>query len=199
MTKKEIIWREILHRALTDKKLATTQKELAEEFNLSLSTVFNALKIPRSLGAVKVTGKNFNLVDFEKLLYIWATHRNFEKDITYRAHVDASAAEIEGMMPGNAIFACMSAYVQKYQDAPADYDKVYVYAPPEDLMAIKNRFPSPLKTGKGYANLFVLKADPFLAEYGSVTADEQTFVDLWNLGDWYAKEFLESLKKKILS
>jgi hypothetical protein len=53
MTKKEIIWREILFQAIENKKFEFTQKELAQKYRFSLSTVFNALKVPREAGAVE--------------------------------------------------------------------------------------------------------------------------------------------------
>ena len=42
---------------------------------------------------------------------------------------------------------------------------------------------------KGNNNLFVLKTYPKQINYGSVASLPQTFVDLWNLSDWYAKDF----------
>ena len=193
MTKKEALWREILQRAIDEKKLEFTQKELAKEFGFSLSTVFNALKIPRQSGAVEVTGRNFIVRDAEKFLYLWATRRNVKKDIIYQTSVSAEPQEIEGRMPPEAVFAGYSAYVRKYGDAPADYDKVYIYSDPKSLAEIKKRFPQ----RKGYLNLFVLKSDPNLEKFGKVTPDTQTFVDIWNLSDWYAKDFLSSLKEKM--
>lgn len=193
MSKKEIIWREILFQAAENKKLEFTQKELAEKFGISTSTVFNALKIPRQSGAIKVGGRKFTVVDLEKFLYIWATRRNLDKEIIYKTNVLGSPGEIEGMIPPGAIFAGYSAYVKKYQDAPADYDKVYIYANPEKLAEIKKRFP----VKRGYENLFVLKSDPCLKKFGSIAPDVQIFADLWNLTDWYSKEFLSALKQKI--
>jgi len=199
MSKKELVWREILNAYFTKKQLTFTQKALAEKYGFSLSTVFNALRTPRSLGAITVSGRHFALKDAEKFLYIWATHRNLERDVIYQAAIDSSAAEIEGLMPAGAVFATMSAYHLKHQDAPADYDKVYTYADSKILKEIKKRFPSSAKAkNKGaYANLFVLRSDPFLAGYGAATPDAQTFVDLWNLKEWYAKDFLEALKLKL--
>ncbi len=194
MFKKEILWREILNQAIENKKLEFTQKELAKKFSFSLSTVFNALKIPRTQSAVAVSGRNFRVADTEKLLYIWATQRNLKKEIVFKTFTSKSAKEIEGLMPANIIFGAYSAYTQKYSAAPADYDKVYVYADEAGLEAIKKRFPET----KGTANVFVLKSDPFLKPYGNLTPDSQTFVDLWNLADWYAKEFLNKLKEKII-
>jgi hypothetical protein len=193
MTKKELIWREILFQAIEKKKFEFTQKDLAEKFGFSLSTVFNALKIPRDSGAIKVTGRNFSVVDAEKFLYIWATQRNLVKEIIYQAYVPAPVQNIEGQMPAEIIFGGPSAYVLRYKDAPADYAKVYVYAREDGLEEIKKRFP---KT-KGEANLFVLKSDSLLSRFGNITPNVQIFADLWNMKDWYAKDFLNALKNKL--
>jgi len=192
MNKKEIIWREILYQAIEQKNRQMTQKDLAAKFGFSLSTVFNALKAPRQTGAIKVTGRNFQIADIEKFLCLWATVRNFKKDIIFQTRVDLPAMEIEGQMPPNVIYAAYSAYRLRFGEAPADYDKVYVYA--GDLNEIKKRFPS-VKIKN--PNLFVLEADKFLKEYGQTATLAQTFVDLWNLSDWYAKDFLNALKGKI--
>ncbi len=194
MLKKEILWREILNQAAENKKFDFTQKELAEKFGFSLSTVFNALKIPRAQGAIKVTGRNFSVADIEKFVYIWATQRNLEKEIIFKTFLPKSAKEIEGLMPSGIIFGCYSAYTQKYQSAPADYDKVYVYADQSELDETKKRF----QKAKGNPNIFILKKDSYLSQFGNLTPDVQTFVDLWNLKDWYAKEFLNKLKEKII-
>ena len=116
---------------------------------------------------------------------------NLDKQIIYQTNVSLSPKEIEGNVPPSAIFACYSAYSKKYQEEPADYDKVFLYA---DLKEAKKRFPFK----KGYVNLTVLKKDPYLSSFKGITPDFQTFVDLWNLKDWYAKEFLNALKDKIL-
>lgn len=194
MTKKEILWREILHQTIENKKTKFTQKELAAQFGFSLSTVFNALKIPRRTGAIKVSGRDFVVIDAEKFLNIWATFRQIKKEIIYQTHCDLSVREIEGLMPASVIFAGFSAYLKKYKEAPADYDKVYIYLNPSQLSELKKRFPPK----KGYENLIVLKADPGLAKFGKITPDVQTYVDLWNLSEWYAKDFLNALKEKIL-
>ena len=193
MRKKELIWREILFQAVEKKNFDFTQKDLAEKFGFSLSTVFNALKIPRASGAIKVAGRNFSVVDAEKFLYIWATQRNIAKEIIYETYVSEPAQKIEGMMPPEIIFGAYSAYIVKHKDAPADYAKVYVYAEEEELEKMQKRFPK----SKGEANLFVLKADPLLSQYGNITPDVQIFVDFWNMKDWYAKDFSNALKNKL--
>ncbi|MBI2637984.1 winged helix-turn-helix domain-containing protein [Candidatus Peregrinibacteria bacterium] len=196
MTKKETIWRFVLHEALTKRTLTFTQKKIAERFAYSTSTVFNALKIPRKLGAVEVTGRFFRLRDAEKLLLLWATQRNLERDIIYKTHVDLPVKKIESGMPADAIFGAFSAYRFAHGDAPADYSVVYVYAQNTDKIA--QRFPLQ-KAKKATPNLYVLKSDAHLASFGKTTPDVQTFVDLWNMSEWYAKDFLEALKLKIFT
>ncbi len=190
MLKKEIIWREILYQVLEKKQYQFTQKELAQKFKFSLSTVFNALKIPRASGAVKVSGRLFNVIDKQKFLSIWGTHRSLNKDIIYQTRVDLPVKKIEGELPGDVVPTAYTAYRLKYQDAPADYDKVYVYA--KNLEQIKKRF----LLQKGTPNLIVLKADNFLKNYGALPPVAQIYVDLWNLPDWYATDFINALKLK---
>lgn len=193
MNKKETIWREILCQAIEHKRFEFSQKELAESFNFSLSTVFNSLKIPRQIGAVRVGGRGFEVQDIEKFLYLWATHRNIEKDVLYKTDTGLSVKETEGSVPPFVIFGCYSAYSKKYKDEPADYDKVFIYSDSKRLKEIKERFPEK----KGYENLIVLKSDPYLYKFGYTTPDAQTFVDLWNIKEWYAKEFLNALKGRM--
>jgi len=193
MTKKEIIWREISFQAIENKKFEFTQKELAKKYGFSLSTVFNALKLPRNIHAIE--GKRgFRICDLEKFLYLWATFRKVKKDIIYQTAVKKGVFEIEGEMPPSVIFGAYSAFLKKYKEAPADYDKIYVYLEEEKIGEIKKRFPAQ----KGYQNLIVLTADPWLRNFGELIPDCQIFVDLWNLAEWYAKDFLNALKEKIL-
>ncbi len=191
MKKIETIWRELLFGAIEKGKRQFTQKEIAKKFGFSTSTVFQALKVPRKMGAVRVTGRYFVLEDPEKLLYHWASVRNLERDVFFRTSVALPVLEIESQMPPRIVFGAFSAGRQILGEPPADYDKVYVYG--GDLVEIKKRFP----LQKGRPNLFFLKADKFLAQYGQITTLAQTFVDLWNLPEWYAKEFVKAIKEKI--
>ena len=196
MTKKEIIWRYILQKTLEQKGVRFTQKDIATEFKFSTSTVFNALKAPRGIHAVDITGRFFTVRDYEKLLTLWATHRRMDNDIIYSTFVDAPARKIEGNMPPDAIFGAWSGYRLRYDDAPADYDHVYVYC--DNVETMKKRFPSSPQKGRNLRNnLFVLRADPWLPSFGSIAPDVQIFVDLWNLPEWYAKDFLIALKHRL--
>lgn len=191
MLKKEIIWREILFQALEKNTYNFQQKELAEKFGYSLSTVFNALKTPRDINAVEVSGKGFRLVNPEKLLLLWATRKNMSKEIIYRTYVGETPAKIESYMPPDVVWAAFSAYKFRFNETPSDYGQVYVYA--ENPEEIKKRFPPK----KGPENLLVLKPDPLYKSYGASGTIAQTFVDIWNTNEWYSKEFLEKLKQKL--
>jgi len=192
MKKKEIIWREILTQAIEQKNIKFTQKDLAKKLKVSLSTVFNALKVPRQAAAIEVRGRYFLVRDIEKLLYLWASERNLNKEIIYQTHVDNNIQSIESELPPKVIFAAYSAYKNIFKTVPSDYDKVYIYS--DKIEEIKKRFPK----RTGYTNLIVLKPDKHLKKYGLITPRAQIFVDLWNLSEWYAKDFLNSLKEKII-
>lgn len=188
----EILWREILDQYFEKGRDTFTQKELAEKFSFSTSTVFHALKIPREIEAVEVGGRFFRLKNAEKLLYLWATKRNLKREVIYETYSSEEVKEREGLMPAGIIFGAYSAYVRKFKETPpADYDKVYVYS--LDSRIIEKRFPPK----KGRSNLFVLRGDKFLKNYGGLTPSPQIFADLWNLPDWYAKDFLEALRGKL--
>lgn len=196
MKKIEIIWREILYQAIEKKNRRFVQQDLAQKFGFSTSTVFQALKPLRKMGAVDVGGRNFIVLDPEKVLYYWASVRNLKKDLVLSWRTDLPIYEREGRIPPAASFACYSAARQILEEAPADYDKVYFYF---DLKTSgkKPMLEERLPAVKGQPNVFILQADPFLSDYGQLTTLAQTFVDLWNLEDWYAKDFVKDLKRRI--
>ena len=191
MKKIEIIWRELLYQSLEKGNKRFSQKEVSAKFGFSTSTVFQALKPLRKMGAARVGGRGFVLEDPEKLVYHWASVRDLEKDIIFKGSLDLPVFEIEGSMPAGTVYGGFSAARYILGEAPSDYDKVYVYR--QDPEEIKKRF----VFGKGRQNLFILKADEFLPGYGGVTPLGQTFVDLWNMPEWYAKDFIKALKEKI--
>lgn len=191
MKKIELIWREILTTALENRQTYFSQKELAQKFKLSTSVVFHALKKPRSLGAIKVGGRGFELVDFEKLLFLWATERNLKKEIVYQTFANLPILEIEGLMPAEVTPTAYTAYRFLFKETPADYNKVYFYT--TELSSLKERFP---ENHRQEPNIFVLKPDPWLKNYPALPL-AQIFVDLWNLADWYAKEYQTNLLEKI--
>jgi len=194
MRKIETIWHYILWTALEKNKYKHTQKELSELFGYSLSTVNLAIQGPSNIGAVKKTAKFFTLSDFKKLLFYYASNRNLINDIIYEAALDMPVAEIEGLVPSQSIYSCYSAAKRLLKEPPADYSKVYIYLEEMYLPEIIKRFGKPSSKSP---NFFVLKIHETMKRYGNITTVPQTFVDIWNLGDWYSRDFISALEDKI--
>ncbi|MEW6063449.1 MAG: helix-turn-helix domain-containing protein [Nanoarchaeota archaeon] len=189
MKNAELIYREILYQAIEKKNRVLTQAELARKLRISLSIVNGAIKSIERLGAVEVRPRNFHILDIKKILYYWASIRNISKDIIYSTRIEKPVVEIEKLMPDTVIFGAYSAYKYLFKDVPADYSEVYVYGNKE----LEERFPK----SKGIPNLFVLKKDDKMESYGKTTTIANTFVDLWNLREWYAKDFLKALEERL--
>ncbi len=193
MKKTEIIYREILFDAIENKRNKFTQLELSKKLNVSLSTVNNALKILDKIGGINIEKRCFIIRDIEKILIFWATKRNLDKDIIYKTNISLPIQNIEKNLPSGIIYTAYSAYKFKFDDVPADYSEVIIYSNNPD--EIKARFP--LK--KGHANLVVLNQDKEMGRLvdNNIAPLAQIYVDLWNLGTWYAKEFLNALEQKV--
>ena len=196
MLKKEILWREILVQARLNNKKKFTQKELAQKFGFSLSTVFNALKTPRDNHSIEVMPRFFILENYPKLLYLWANEHSLKREMIYQGRINKNILELENETPDWASFGFYSAYKFLYQDTPADYDHLYIYVDSGELTKLKKRFDLPSKVDFS-PNFFVLKKDPWLKFYSEKMTPEQIFVDIWNSDEWYAKDFLKALEDKL--
>ena len=194
LKKNEWVYRHILILTMEKKATRFTQLELSKYFKISLSTVNNALEPLRRMGCITVQQRFFTITDTRKLLLYWATIRNIQRDLLYTTRMNASIKEIENLVPSDAVFTAYTAYKLLYKEAPADYSEVYFYIPQETLPEIKERFPK----SKGPPNVFVLEGDPFLLNgKHPLVSGPQLYVDLWNLKEWYAQEFLTALEKRL--
>lgn len=167
----------------------TTQAKTAKELDISLSTVNRTVKKLEKMGAVKIKTRSLHIIDPEKILMHLANIRNLERDIKYKTRVNKPVQDIERSMPSETQFTAYTAYKLKYEEVPADYSEIYVYAEKEALEEIKKRFPPK----KGPENLIVLEKEPKIK-----LTDALVFADLWNLREWYAKDFVEGLRDRIL-
>ncbi|MEK6859603.1 MAG: HTH domain-containing protein [Nanoarchaeota archaeon] len=194
MKNQEIIYRELLFRVMERKEFSFTQSELSKKLDISLSIINSAIKRLNKLGAVKIHQRSFNIIDIKKILYLWASIRNLEKDTIFKTRLEIPVREIERLMP-DIVFTAYTSYKLKFNDAPADYSEIYAYADEKQLDAIKKRI-SKLKLSEKNPNLFILKKDSLMDLYKSLPIS-QLFVDLWNLKEWYAKEFLTDFERRI--
>jgi len=187
MKRIEEIYRELLFQSMEKNNNSLTQSGIAEALKISLSIVNLALKPLKRMNAIKAKQRGFDIVDSKKILYYWASMRNIEKDIIFQTRVENPVKKIESEMPSDVIYAAYSAFKFKFKDVPADYSEVYVYC--DNTEEINKRFSSK----KGIPNLFVLKKDRNMKNITTA----QIFVDLWNLREWYAKDFLKALEVKL--
>jgi len=128
------------------------------------------------------------------LLYYWASVRSLARDVLYATTTDAPIREIEALaLPGN-LYGAYSSTAQLLGEPPADYSSVYFYIAPQELAAFQRRF---RPVSRPPVNTVALKMPPSLPSYGPVTTLAQTFVDCWNLTDWYARDFTRALEEKI--
>jgi hypothetical protein len=195
MKKNELVYLELAMHAYGREKIPLTQLMLSRELGISLNTVNNAIAPLRRIGAVIVRQRSLAVSDAKKLILYWASVRNLQKDICWQTRAEMPPSQIEKNMPSGAVFTAYSAYKFLFGDVPADYSEIYVYADEEDLQEIMRRFPKK----DGPANLFALKAEDKLlqmAEKG-IAPLPQIYADLWNLPQWYARDFLEALEKRL--
>ena len=196
MKKKEIVYFKILNDFIEKKKNSFTQLELSKEMNLSLSVINSAVKKLEEIGAVKILNRSFKLIDLKKALYFLASIRNLSKDIIFKIRIETSVREIEKIMPAGVIFTGYSGFKFKYNYVPADYSEVYVYANESELNEIKRRITKDFKTKTQNPNFFVIKKNILIEKYKRIS-DIFLFVDIWNMKEWYASDFIKELENKL--
>ncbi|PIU37000.1 hypothetical protein CO005_02215 [Candidatus Roizmanbacteria bacterium CG_4_8_14_3_um_filter_34_9] len=189
MFKIEYIWRELLDRVIEERNPDFTITELAKKYSLSTSVVNHALIPLRNLNIVKINKTLSKVVDWERLLFFWATRRNLKKDIIYSTFSPLPVYDREGLMPSEVISTGFTSFRYLLNKTPADYDHIYFYS--NKIEKITKRFPN----NKRPSNIFILRPDPYLLKSKKLGL-AQLFVDLWNLPEWYAREFqLETLTR----
>jgi hypothetical protein len=139
----------------------------------------------RNLNIVKINKTLSKVVDWERLLFFWATRRNLKKDIIYSTFSPLPVYDREGLMPPEVIPTGFTSFRYLLNKTPADYDNIYFYS--NKIEKITKRFPN----SKRPSNIFILRPDTYLLKSKKIGL-AQLFVDLWNLPEWYAKDFQEA-------
>lgn len=192
MKKIETVWCQLLYDVLERRQVRFQQQDLAKRLGISLSTVHHGLKDLRRMGAVKVGGKGGEVVDVDKVLMHWANRRDLAGEVVLQMKVGEPVTEVEGLLPPGSILGAYSAVRQWYGEAPADYDSVYVYhrepeAIRERLGGIEGRV----------TTVRVLPLPEKIPTRDETTSLGHTFVDLWSLSDWMAKDFIRRIKQEM--
>ena len=181
MLKKERVYRELVW--LAERKTSITQRELARACGVSLNLVNSVVRELRRIGAVAVRPHGLAILHPAKILYAWASQRHLEGDLSLRCAINLPVHEIEGNMPGEAVFTAFSGWRLRAGQAPFDYRTVYVYVRPQAL-PIVNRLLSTLPRARGEANVFVMAVeDPHLFSRSErqLAPVGQIFVDIYAL------------------
>ena len=193
MKKIETIWHYLLYQAIEKNQFQHTQAGLAELFHYSTSTINLALTKPTAIGAIRKSGKFFVVASPLKLLYLAATIRDLGHDTIYQTTSSLNIHELEGLAPNSAIYGGYSAATHLLTESPADYSSLYLYDNESNLPSIKSRYPQD-KTSS--TKIIILQKPPFLP-LPHHTSLAHTFVDIWNMSDWYAHDFTKALEEKI--
>jgi len=176
MLKKERIYRELAERGG-----CITQRELASRCGVSLNLVNSVIKELKRVGAVTVYPMGLKVVNRAKIVYLWGSQRDLQRDISLAYAINLPVHEIEKNMPGNVIFTAFSGWRLKTGQAPFDYKRVYVYARPSDR-AILERLLSALPKSRGDPNTFVMLVDDphlFALSSDQIAPVSQIFVDIY--------------------
>ncbi len=132
------------------------------------------------------------MVDAEKVLMHWANKRSLHEDIVSSLMLSGGVAEMEGLLPPGSVLGGYSAVRAWFGEAPADYSSVWVYhRQPE---AVKERLAG---EKPGQTKVMVLQLNPSIPLRGETTTLAHTFVDLWNMSEWMAKQFTGRVKEEI--
>jgi DNA-binding transcriptional regulator YhcF (GntR family) len=192
MKRVERVYCEILQQKLSNHTTKMTQKQLAKDCDVSIGTVHYALQPLHHMGIIEKRQRSFLLINPKKLLLYWASIRNLTNDIIYTTASQETTRDREHLMPP-CIFTAYSGYNYLFNSAPADYQEIYAYA---DATEVKKRFPP---TTSPLPNIFILQPDTYIKKRSQqgIAPLPLLYADLWNLGTWYANEFLKDLEKKM--
>ena len=200
MFKEEAVIREILCEVLYGNN-AIEQKRISQLLRVSIGLVNKTVTKLDRMGAVFKTGRSYSVTSFKKVLMLWASLRNLQRDLIYSTRVGGSVREIERSLPDGSILSAYTAFNYLFNEVPADYSEVWTYVPEDILAEVKERFPSNNLPG----NLYVLKTNTLLLENSkryskgiNMVSVPQLYVDLWNIPSWYSKEYIALLERKIM-
>lgn len=166
------------------------QSELARKFKISTGLTNSIVKTLSTIGGVEIKRFGFSILDVKKILTYASIKRQLYKDIIDSFYTDLPVREIESNMPPTTTFTAYTAYRLYFNDAPADYSEVYVYIEKDQFNTIRERF----KPENKKPNVFILKKD---FEVKGKVSLPLLYIDLWNLKEWYAKEFLNALENRL--
>jgi len=193
VSKKNLVFREILYRVLEKDEWTMTQKSISETCNVSLDTVHKVVWTLSNFRAVEKKPLGFRVTNVFKVLQYWACTRNLHNDIVFTTYVPEPPSRIEEDMPEGAIFTGFSGYYHRFPDKTKDYSEVVVYA---DADLVGQRFK---KKNVTRPNIIVLKTDAHLRKVSeeNVAPLAQIYADLWQLGSSQSERLLVEFDSRL--
>ncbi len=192
MKKLDRIPREVLYQVYEHGDRFFKQKDLAKACDLSLGTINPFIQKMVRLGILERKPQGFRVVDTDRFLTYWGTHRELYKDVIFSTYVPRRVDGIETDLPAGAIVTAYTGYKKYFDNIPTNYSKVYIYS---KKSVIKKRFE---ERPQMEPNLIVLDNDEHLKKrsIGDKVPLSQLYVDLWQLGR-PANRFINELKNKL--
>jgi len=189
MSRKNIVFREILYRVFELGESYMTQKSIAETCKVSLDTINKVVRTLNKFCGVEKKPMGFRVINVQKVLTYWACTRDLYKDVCFATYTSNPVKRVESEMPVGTIFTAFSGYARKVGQT-SSYTEVYVYGDP---LEIERKFP---KRETRKPNLIVLERDHHIERMSKdgVAPLAQIYVDLWQVGSQEAEKFLLDLE-----
>ena len=193
LSKKLVVWRELLAGASTGQRRWQSVSALAVELGMPVSSAHRSLAHPVEIGAVEVSAmEGLVLLDPYRLLLLLAAHRRLERDVVGHTHLAATVDELEAAIHAQAgcvLGGFSAAVAHAGANRIADYETVLVYGTP-----MLEGF-APAKDGRA-TELLIAESDPRVGRHGRVTTYAQAWADLFCMRGWQAARFVDQLDPK---
>jgi len=193
MYKFESIYRQLLLSSMmgTDR---VTQEELARRCNVSLGLVNKTIRKLSLTLAVEATSQGVRVLSPGRVLNLWATERNVDKDLLDSFRLD-DLRETERSLPSGVVMTAFSAWKSLSGKAPAEYDRLYFYVIDQARFKDWVRFREPQRRSTN-PNIFALiTGDKHLTEtaVNSVACVPQVYVDIYSVDGPPATPYLRDI------
>lgn len=190
MWKFERIYRELLLSNLNEVSLVH-QEDIASKCEVSLGLVNKTVKKLTTAKAVEATRTGVRVLSPTRLLNLWATERNLNKDVWQSFRLDP-IAEAERDLPKDTLLTAFSAWYKTSSRKPADYDRTYFYVTNKENFNYWLSFRKQ-KIRNVNPNIFALLVeDNHLAQSSEkgIVCVPQIYVDIYSINGPEAASFL---------
>jgi hypothetical protein len=193
----ERIYRELL---LTSLRQASPlhQEEIASNCKASLGLVNKTIKKLTTANAVEATRTGVRVLSPARLLNLWATERNLNKDVWQAFRLDP-IPEAERDLPKDTLLTAFSAWFKTSGRKPAEYDRLYFYVTDKENFNQWLNFRKQ-KTRTTNPNIFALFVnDDHLIQTSKkgIACTPQIYVDIYSINGPEAAPYLHDITTEL--